>query len=361
VKDTSRRRSILHLDLDPFFVSVERRLDPSLIGRPLVVGGAHGVVAAASPEARSRGVRAGQMLATAERLCPEAVVRPGDLEAYARFGDEVSELLASHSRRFERPSADEAFLDLTPESSRAPAPVPVAEALKHELQTRLGIDVSLGLAGSRIAARVASAWARPRGLLVVLPGYERSFVAPAPLSLLPDLPAHLEAALAKAGFQTLGSLAEAEPGALERLVGAATAARLRAAALGEGEEPIPVAAPPAWVQEEIRVRDRRATSSDLLSLLDGLAQRASRRMRAFGVQAGSVSVEVRRGEAAARRSTELRPGLADDETAARVVRGLAEPLLEPASGVRGLQVRLGRLARPSGESSLFAGLAGGAL
>jgi len=339
-------------------------MDPALKGRPLIVGGAGGalgVVAAASAEARARGVRAGQPLGTARRLCPEAVVRPGDLETYARVSEEVGALLASHSRRFERPSSDEAYVDLTPDPSRSVAPVPAAESMKDEIQTRLGIDVSLGLAGSRIAARVASAWARPRGLLIVLPGYERSFIAPAPLSFLPDLPPHLEDALARAGFKTLGQVADAPPGGLEPVVGAAAAGRLRAAAVGDGEDPIAVAAPPAWLQEEVRVRDRRATREDLLSLLDGLAARAWRRVRAFGVQAGSVTVEVRRGEAGARRSAELQPGLADDETAARVVRGLADPLLEPAAGVRGLQLRLGRLAPPPGDAPLFPGLAGGAL
>jgi len=275
--------------------------------------------------------------------------------------EEVGALLVSHSRRFERPSADEAYVDLTPDPARPVAPVPVAESMKDEIQTRLGIDVSLGLAGSRIAARVASAWARPRGLLIVLPGYERSFIAPAPLSFLPDLPPHLAAALSQAGFETLGQVANAPTGALEPVVGAVAAARLRAAAVGDGEDPIPLAAPPAWVQEEVRVRDQRAAREDLFSLLDGLAARAWRRVRAFGVQAGSLTVEVRRGEVGARRSAALQPGLADEETAARVVRGLADPLLEPATGVRGLQLRLGRLAPPPREAPLFPGMAGGGL
>jgi len=364
VKGSSRGRTILHLDLDPFFVSVERRMDSALRGRALIVGGAGGalaVVAAASAEAGVKGVRAGQPLATARRLCPEAVVRPGDLENYARVGEEVGAILASHSRRFERPSADEAYVDLTPDPTRPVAPVPAAESIKDQIHTRLGIDASLGLAGSRISARVASAWARPRGLLVVLPGYERSFIAPASLHFLPDLPPHLEEALLRAGFETLGQVAEAPQGSLEPVVGTLAAARLRAAVRGEDEDPIPVAAPPAWVYEEVRVRDRRATHEDLLSLLDGLVSRASRRIRAFGVQAGSVIVEVRRGEEVARRSAALRPGLCDDETAARVVRDLAGALIEPTAGVRGLQVRLGRLASPRNEAPLFPGLAGSAL
>jgi DNA polymerase-4 len=239
----------------------------------------------------------------------------------------------------------------------------VAESIKDQIHKHLGIDASLGLAGSRISARVASSWARPRGLLVVLPGYERSFIAPAQVRFLPDLPPHLEDALVRAGFETLGQLADAAPGTLEPVVGGVAAARLRAAVLGEGEDPIPMAAPPAWVSEEVRVRDRRANRDDLLALLDGLAAKAARRVRAFGVQAGSVAVEIRRGEEVARRTAALPPGLghADDETATRAVRGLAESLLEPPAGVRSLHVRLGRLGPPASEAPLFPGRLGSAL
>jgi DNA polymerase-4 len=364
VKGANQPRNILHLDLDPFFVSVERRIDPALKGRPLIVGGAGGaagVVAAASSEARASGVRAGQLLATARRLCPAAEVRPGDLENYARVSEEVGAVLATHSRRFERPSADEAYVDVTPDAPRHPAPVHVAEAIKDEIQKRLGIDVALGLSASRIGARVASTWARPRGLLVVLPGYERSFIARAPLSLMPDLPPQLVDRLAEAGFETLGQVAEAAAGTIEQVLGVTAGTRLRSAVVGDGEDAIEIAAPPAWLQEEVRVRDRQASREDLLSLLEGLTVRACRRVRAFGVQAGNVTVEVERGDTSARRSASLQPGLRDDETATRVVQGLAAPLLDPAPGVRSLQLRLGRFARPSGEARLFPGMAGGAL
>src|SRR5947199_31203 len=131
--ERARARSILHIDLDPFFVSVERSLDASLRGRPLIVGGhedGSGVVAAASDEARANGVRAGQPIRTARRLCPEAVVRPGDLDTYARVSGDVTSLLLSASRRVERPSADEAYVDLTREAPSSPTPVAVAESLK---------------------------------------------------------------------------------------------------------------------------------------------------------------------------------------------------------------------------------------
>jgi DNA polymerase IV len=348
-------RSILHLDLQSFFVSVERSLDPALRGRPLIVGGRdeHSLVAAASPDVMARGVRTGQPVSAARRLCPDAAVVPGDLEAYARVSDEVTAILLAASRRVERPSADEAYVDLTREGHGAASPVPAAEAIKDEVQRRLGLDASLGLASSRLAARVASSWARPRGLLVVLPGYEASFLARQPVSFLEDLPPHLAHALDEAGIATLGDVSDADPQTLAAFVGTTAAERLRAAATGADEQPIAAAAPPSWIQEEAVIRDRRTDRAGLLAVASGLAERACRRLRPFDFVAGSVAVEVRRGEGTLRRDESFEPGIADDETARQVVRTLAEPLVEATAGVRAIQVRLSRLARRTPQASLF--------
>lgn len=349
-------RRILHVDLDPFLVSVERSLDPSLRGRPVIVGAlpdGSGVVAAASAEARERGVRAGQAIAAARRACPEGVFRPGDLEAYARYSEDVTSILEAASRRVERPSADEAYVDLTPEGAGGPPPVAAAEAIKDEIQRRLGLDASLGLASSRLAARVASSWARPRGLLLVLPGYEASFLARQSVDFLPDLPPHLEAALESAGLRTLGDVAAAETAALEAVVGAPAAARLQQAARGEGEQPVPLTAPPSALQEETVLRDRRIDREGLEAVLDGLATRACRRLRPFGLAAGTVTVEVRRPDGPVRRTETIEPGVQDEETGCVVVRGLAGAILEPTAGVRALVVRFGRLHPPRPQSSLF--------
>lgn len=360
----TRPRSILHIDLDPFFVSVERSQDPSLRDRPVVVGGdaaSSGIVAAASDEARAHGVRPGQHIAAARRLCPEAVFRPGDLEAYARVSEDVTAILLASSRRVERPSADEAYVDLTPESSAASSPVTAAETIKDEIQRRLGLDASLGLASSRLAARVASRWARPRGLLVVLPGYEPSFLGRQAISFLPDMPPHLEAALVRAGFQTLGDVAAADEAALEDAVGSVAAPRLQRAARGEAEEPIAVAAPPAAVVEDATIRAKGSDRAALTAVVEGLARRAVRRLRPFELGAGSLSVEVRRADHAQRAAESCDPGVSDEEMVVEAARHLAEPLLDPPGSVRGLQVRLGRLARPSPQTPLFPEMSGAAL
>jgi DNA polymerase-4 len=349
-------RSILHVDLQPFFVSVERSRDASLRSRPVIVAGRDdlSLVAAVSREARDAGVRVGQPASVARRLCPDAAVVAGDLEAYARVSDEVTAILLAASRRVERPSVDEAYVDLTEGSGKSP--VPTAEAIKDDIQRRLGLDAALGLASTRLAARVASTWARPRGLVVVLPGYEASFLGRQPVSFLEDLPPHLEHALEEAGIATLGELAAADPQTLTAFVGAHAAERLRAAAAGRNEEPIAPAAPPAWIQEESVIRDRRTDREGLLDVVEGLAVRASRRLRPFDVAAGTVTVEFRRGQGSVRRDEHLEPGVADDDTARQVARALAEPLAEAASGVRSVQVRLSRLARRGAQAALFPAL-----
>jgi DNA polymerase-4 len=292
-------------------------------------------------------------VSAAKRLCPEGVFRRGDLDTYARVSDDVTNLLLSVSRRVERPSADEAYVDLTRESPSSPGAVAVAESLKDDLQRRLGLDASLGLACSRLAARVASSWARPRGLLVVLPGYEASFLARQPLCFLPELPPHLERGLEQAGLVTLGQVAACEASALAEIVGAAAATRLQEAARGECEEAVAVTAPPVRVQEEAVIRDRRTDRVALRDVVEGLAARAWRRLRPFGLVAGTMTVELKRADTIVRREENVEPGLADEETARAMASGLVEPVLDPASGVRSVQVRLSRLGRPGAQASLF--------
>ncbi len=299
------------------------------------------------------GVRSGQTVRQARRLCPDAAFRPGDLETYGRFSADVTAIFLGASRRLIQPSADEAYLDLTPEAASGLGPVATAESIKDQIQRRLGLDASLGLASSKLAARVASSWARPRGLLLVLPGYEASFVGRQPLSFLEGLPGHVLDSLERRGLKTLGEVAEADEAILAGVIGTALSARLRAAARGEGEDPIPVAAPPASVHEETTVRDRRSDAAALGLLVDGLARRAARRLRPFGLAAEHVAIEVRRADATARRNESFRFALHDEEAIAAAVGALAGPLLEPASGVRSLSVRLGKLHTPEAQAALF--------
>ena len=227
-----------------------------------------------------------------------------------------------------------------------------AEAIKDELQRRLGLDASLGLASSRLAARVASTWARPRGLLVVLPGYEALFLARQKLSFLPDLPSHIETALEKAGFETLGQVGDANADGPRGDGRARLAAeRLQDAARGAGEEPIAVTAPPTSIQEEAVIRARRTDRAALLGDRGRPRVRApARRLRPFGLAAGALTVEVRRADSPARRSETFPAALVAEDALRDVALALAAPLLDPASTVKAVQVRLTRLGAVSGQA-----------
>jgi DNA polymerase-4 len=355
VKSTAPR-SILHVDLAPFLVAVERRLDPTLRGAAVIVGGTtavDGIVAAASDEARARGVRAGQSLKQARVLCPNGAFRPGDLETYARTSEEVTDVLLRASRRVERPSADEAFLDDSAESPGAGTAVSKAEWVKRELQHRLGIEASLGLASSRLAARVASGMAKPRGLLVVFPGYESSFIAPSPIELLDELSPRDAAILRRAGHESLGDLAGANIDELAHHLGRAPAERFRAAALGQGEPPIERATPPETARAEVTIRDRRSDRVALIEALDGLVERAFRSIRPFGLGVGAITIEVRRTDETGRQHEVFHHVVSDSAALRQIARGIATPMLESPIHVRGLAIHLSRLAPPSTQSELF--------
>jgi DNA polymerase-4 len=355
MRQPPHKQHLLHVDLTPFFVGVERQRDQSLRGQPLVVGGVgdRGRVAGVSEEARVAGVEVGQPMVLARRLCPTAVFRPGDLETYARVSDQVTEILTAVSPHVERPSVDEAFVDLSTAAGTMRRALAVAESLRAAIQRRLGLDCSFGLGSSRLAARVASHWARPRGLLLLLPDHEASFLGRQSLSLLDDLLPHVAAALTQAGITTLGQVRDAHPDQLRALVGHATADRLRTSLDPDLQPPIPPVTPPNLIQEEQVVRDHASDHVALERLLDGLTLRAARRLAVFQVEAGGVSIEVRRGETWLRRTERFAIAVRDAAMLQAVARRLGASLLGPASGVRALKVQLVPTASAKPQYALF--------
>lgn len=324
--------------------------DATLAGRPLVVGGngPQARVAAASPEARAAGVRVGQTIARARELCPGAVFRPGDFEAYARASQDLTSILLGVSRRVERPTADEAFVDLSTDAATMRLAVAAVESLRNEVERRMGIDAAFGLASSRLAARVASRWARPRGLVLLLPEHEASFLDRQPVSVLDDLAPDELARLTELGVVTLRDLRAADSARVRAAIGRSAEDRLRLALDPSAEPPVAVMAPPQWVQEDLAIRDHANDLETLEALLDGLVRRARRRLLPFDLAAGSLTVEVRRGQTLLTRSSRMPAGVRDERVLGALATRTARPLLEPAHLVRGLRLRLAQLtpARP---------------
>jgi len=212
-------RWIIHADLDAFFASVEQLDNPELRGRPVVVGGlpqSRGVVAAASYEARAFGIRSALPMATALRLCPEAVRVPPRFERYTEISRRVMDIFRRFTPLVEPISLDEAFLDVTeavekgrpveePGLSRAEG---IARATKERVRQEVGLTVSVGLASSRSVAKIASDMGKPDGLVLVPPGTERRFLAPLPVRSLWGVGPKTAERLAAESITTIGELAE---------------------------------------------------------------------------------------------------------------------------------------------------------
>ncbi len=219
---------VLHADLDSFYASVEQRDDPSLLGRPVIVG--PGVVLAASYEAKARGVYSGMGASQARRLCPDAAVVPCRFEAYVEASKAVFEIFEDTAPTVEALSIDEAFLDVRGMEHFAGTPEEIAVRLRARVRKEVGLPISVGVARTKFLAKVASAVAKPDGLLVVAPDRELEFLHPLPVERLWGVGDVTAAKLHDAGLHTVRDLAEVPLRALMELLGRASGRHLHALA-----------------------------------------------------------------------------------------------------------------------------------
>src|SRR5277367_2606595 len=201
--------SILHVDMDAFFVSVELLARPELKGLPVVVGGQRdqrGVVSSASYEARHFGIHSAMPLRTAAKLCPAAIFLNGHHELYGQWSDRVATILSKYSPIVEMASIDEAYLDLAGTVRLHGPPLAAAHKLLREITATTSLPCSGGLGATRLIAKVASDQAKPRGLVWVAPGSEAAFLAPLAVRRIPGIGKVTEAALKNLGIDTVGQL-----------------------------------------------------------------------------------------------------------------------------------------------------------
>ncbi|MGP1497794.1 MAG: Y-family DNA polymerase, partial [Schaalia odontolytica] len=160
---------ILHVDMDSFYAQVEMREDPTLVGRPIIVGGTsgRGVVTSATYEARALGVRAGMPTSRARALCPSAALIPGNFAAYQRYSREVMGILATVTPDLEQVSIDEAFLDVSGARRRLGSPLEIATLIRSRIRESVGLPASVGIASTKSVAKIASSHAKPDGLLLI--------------------------------------------------------------------------------------------------------------------------------------------------------------------------------------------------
>jgi DNA polymerase IV len=216
-------RTIFHVDMDAFFVSVEELFDPSLKGKPVVVGGQwneRGVVSAASYAARKFGVYSAMPLRTAAKLCPQAIFVDGHPSRYRDYSAKVYEVLNRFSPKLEMVSIDEAYVDMTGTERLHGPPLRAAHALHSAMKAETQLNCSIGIGTSRLVAKVCSDQAKPNGVLWILPGREVEFLAPLDVRKIPGVGKVMEQRLHEKGIVKVGDLASREEGWLERNFGA---------------------------------------------------------------------------------------------------------------------------------------------
>ncbi len=269
--------TILHADLDAFYASVEQRDDPSLRGRPVIVGA--GVVLAASYEARARGVRTAMGGRQARVLCPDAVVVPPRMSAYAAASRAVFDVFRRTTPLVEGLSIDEAFLDVGGLRRIAGTAPQVAHRLRRDVMSGVGLPITVGVARTKFLAKVASQVAKPDGLLVVPPDAELAFLHPLPVELLWGVGTVTAGKLRDRGIRTVGQVAALGEAALVSLLGAASGRHLYALAHNRDPRRVRVGRRRGSIGAQRALGRSARTAADIDATLAGLVDRVTRRMR----------------------------------------------------------------------------------
>jgi DNA polymerase-4 len=282
---------ILHADLDSFYASVEQRDDPSLRGRPVIVGA--GVVLAASYEAKARGVRTAMSSYQATRLCPDAIVVPPRMDAYSAASKAVFAVFADTSPLVEPVSIDEAFLDVRGLGAVSGPPSQIAQSLRAAVRDRVGLAITVGIARTKFLAKVASAVAKPDGLLVVPFGGELAFLHPLPIERLWGVGRVTAQKLHDRGVWTVADIAVLDERALIAMIGLGSGRHLHALAHDRDPRPVVTGRRRRSIGAQSALGRRRLSAPELDTRLIGLVDRVCRRLRAANRLCRTVMLRMR--------------------------------------------------------------------
>lgn len=356
-------RTVFHLDMDAFFVSVEELFDPSLKGKAVVVGGQRderGVVSAASYEARKFGVHSAMPLRTAARSCPHAIFVDGHPDRYRQYSQKVYQVLGRFSPKVEMASIDEAYLDMTGTQRLHGPPLRSAHALHGEIQRQTRLNCSIGIATSRLVAKVSSDQAKPNGILWVLPGQEARFLAPLDVRRIPGVGKVMEKNLHDLGIRKVGDLANLEERVLEDHFGKwglALAGKARGLdAGGWFDADIGANEDPKSISHEHTFSEDTSDRERLESTLARLTEMVCRRLREHGLYARTVQLKLRYGDFSTitRAHSFESPTQVDGEILAEV-RRLFLANWKPGEKVRLLGVHTSSFEEQEGQMDLLDG------
>jgi DNA polymerase IV len=293
-------RTIFHVDMDAFFVSVEELHDPSLKGKAVVVGGQRderGVVSAASYEARKFGVHSAMPLRTAAKHCPHAIFVDGHPERYLECSEKVYKVLGTFSPQIEMASIDEAYLDMTGTGRLHGPPLKAAHNLHQRMKAETGLNCSVGIGTSRLIAKVCSGQAKPNGVLWIVPGEEVKFLAPLDVREIPGVGKVMETHLHALGIKKVGDLAKLEDGELEDRFGKwglALAGKARGEdAGGWFDAEVGADLDAKSISHEHTYNEDTSDQAQLESTLMRLSEMVGRRLRESNFHARTVQLKLR--------------------------------------------------------------------
>lgn len=344
---------VAHLDLDAFFVSVECLHDPSLKGKPLIVGGSRerGVVTAASYEARKFGVHSAMPMARAMQLCPQAIVVSGSRGEYSRFSRWVTEIIAERAPLFEKASIDEFYIDLSG-MERFHKPFDWTIALRQEIMDRTGLPISFGLASNKMVAKIATDEAKPNGYLIIPPGKEEEFLAPLKVNKIPGVGEHTYRALLEMGVEFIRDILQVPAALLEQRLGKYGPELIRKAK-GISGSAIHAYHEAKSVSTEHTFPENIGDVDELMRELVRMTEKVAHELREDNKMAGVVAVKIRYPDfETTSRQTTLSYTFYDDELIP-VAKDLFHKLYRKGEKVRLMGVRLSELTNDAVQTNLF--------
>lgn len=321
--------TILHADLDSFYASVEQRDDPGLAGRPVIVGG--GVVLAASYEAKAFGIRTAMSGGQARALCPQAIVVPPRMEAYSQASKDVFEVFHDTSPLVEGISIDEAFLEVGGLARIVGTPLQIGANLRRDVAEQVGLPITVGIARTKFLAKVASAFAKPDGLLLVPPDGETEFLHPLPVGKLWGVGKITAQKLRDFDIVTVGDIARHDESSIISILGRGAGRHLYALSHNQDPRPVRAYAGRSSMGAQHALGRGAHSRSDLEASLMSLTDRVSRRMRSSKRTGRTITLRLRFADfTRATRSQTLRRSTADTAellNAARVLLADAAPMI----------------------------------
>ena len=292
--DASRPKAIpniVHVDVDAFFASVEQALDPKLRGKPVLVG--RGVVASASYEAKICGVKTAMPFRDALRICPKAVVVPGQYEHYADFAERVRRILETYTPAVETAALDDFYLDFAGTERLYPNYEAALRRVQSDVLEQTGLSVSVGAARTKVVASIASRLERPRGFRMIAPGTEEDFLTPLPVEKLHGI-GHVHAGmLAERGIATIGELRHVPRAALEAAFGEVIGGQIWERARGLDGREVMLPSTPKSVSRETTIEGGTIDTEFLGGLIEYLSERIGSTLREYGRQARTIGLRIR--------------------------------------------------------------------